>query len=742
MYTPLISPAETGGNDATVVSVVKKTMGYDKCTLLCRIVLALPAPALLIYFVVSKSTSSTTWRATTEKNTWCMIVTMTSLIAWCLSVGLRTEYHSEKPKMPKSDTILVELGITFLVCVANTLIVLWSSFRVRFISLLYMCLHLDWIWMIGFGCAFVVPMLLKQLVASKKEAFSGFKFHVMKKMCIAFCLPIFMIMWTENVMSNYSIDLANMPAFVHAAMAPDFSCANTTLFTLPLGDFIDCPGSEESDSWCGYDSAALACRAVAMSPTVQSFHLDVFFIILTLYYYIALGVLIHDRGMIKTTPEGGFHSSTLELLGRKNMIIGLLCCMLIVGCTLFRISRLFTNAVVLITPVPDDMAKFHFTLGHSGSCQGTCDFYFMLIELLLFGNVLFALVLELVPKFLCIDNSAHHERLAQAFVLNKEEVEILRTTVLKKREAKGIRNATIDSRYVARDLETGDRKVAGGSLVEHMRVDCSEDEFNVVIRREDKGYVEAIRSEVKNHPKSRDPLPEWDQPLDMQEDITTKRMTLDDWFHYILDEPASAREFENGIQDEGHIGWTLDDFLQHPQAKAANLNRAHVVALRLYTSKAFRYINDPLRQGRKHPMPATVMFLQEGLKKLRRNNADELRDSTSLWRGFKNLQVQQKFLDGGGTELALMSTSSDLQTAAKYSCDCGQKDEKALILKLKIDKNNFMSYGAGLKWLSVFPGEEERLFPPLTFLSPTNRIIKETVEGVKFTIVEVEPRLN
>ena len=140
-------------------------------------------------------------------------------------------------------------------------------------------------------------------------------------------------------------------------------------------------------------------------------------------------------------------------------------------------------------------------------------------------------------------------------------------------------------------------------------------------------------------------------------------------------------------------------------------------------------------------MPATVLFLQEALKKLRVNAADELQGSTSLWRGFKDLEVEQEFLDQGGTELAPMSTSTDLRTAARYSCN-GRNGETALIMKLKIDKNDFMSYGAGLKWLSVFPGEEERLLPPLTYLRPTERVTTETVDGVNFTIMEVVPQLN
>jgi hypothetical protein len=113
-----------------------------------------------------------------------------------------------------------------------------------------------------------------------------------------------------------------------------------------------------------------------------------------------------------------------------------------------------------------------------------------------------------------------------------------------------------------------------------------------------------------------------------------------------------------------------------------------------------------------------------------------------LWRGFKNLNVQTESLDKGGTELAPMSTSTKLDIAAQYSTN-GAPGERALIMKLKIEKNNYLSYGADVTWLSAFPGENERLFPPLTFLRPSERPTQTvTLEGITFTIVEVVPQLN
>jgi hypothetical protein len=71
---------------------------------------------------------------------------------------------------------------------------------------------------------------------------------------------------------------------------------------------------------------------------------------------------------------------------------------------------------------------------------------------------------------------------------------------------------------------------------------------------------------------------------------------------YILDEAAQEEE-EVGVggesyglvtRDKGHLGMHLQDFLDLPNARTAKLEAAHVAALRIYTSKAFGCINNPV----------------------------------------------------------------------------------------------------------------------------------------------------
>ena len=57
-------------------------------------------------------------------------------------------------------------------------------------------------------------------------------------------------------------------------------------------------------------------------------------------------------------------------------------------------------------------------------------------------------------------------------------------------------------------------------------------------------------------------------------------------------------------------------------AQVAELSRANVLALRLYTTSSFPLFNGPLRAGVcPHPLRMTVYYLAEGLKALRRVEA-------------------------------------------------------------------------------------------------------------------------
>ena len=344
---------------------------------------------------------------------------------------------------------------------------------------------------------------------------------------------------------------------------------------------------------------------------------------------------------------------------------------------------------------------------------------------------------------------------------------------------------------------------------------------------------------------------------------------------YVLYEAAGSSQltFQNGwmrdrAEDGSELpdrqGKMLADFVALPMARKGQLEEPHVVSLRLYTTSAFCSLNGPMRNLKRdqsgdpvqpprlaepHPLPVTMAFMYEGLKRLRAVAAaeDVLRESVSgstsiaglegiqldnlvvrnsnalestdagpspsprrmqpmtgfqagsqaslqssnsrevmserqttrtdssegvrkvsvvqlsqdavqaavfrlaklgssdrlgetrpasetiLWRGLKDLKVTEKFMHVGGTELAPMSTTTNIEIAARYA----RGTETALIFRLR--STSFMNLGCDLTELSAFPHEKEYLYPSLTFLQPTGVTHTLVHDSTTFTIVEVEP---
>ena len=82
-----------------------------------------------------------------------------------------------------------------------------------------------------------------------------------------------------------------------------------------------------------------------------------------------------------------------------------------------------------------------------------------------------------------------------------------------------------------------------------------------------------------------------------------------------------------------------------------------------------------------------------------------------------------------------MSTTSNLEVAIRYSTAA-----HSLLFKLRTD--SFMQRGASIQFLSAFAGEEEVLYPPLTFLKPTGKTLSVPFQGRLFTVVEVVPQFG
>jgi hypothetical protein len=221
---------------------------------------------------------------------------------------------------------------------------------------------------------------------------------------------------------------------------------------------------------------------------------------------------------------------------------------------------------------------------------------------------------------------------------------------------------------------------------------------------------------------------------------------------YILWQKAQEKQFSNGVRDKDHAGMQLEDFVNHVHSKTAELQEAEVVALRLYTTSAFKQINKPLRDqdrinnGTAHPLPVTVTLISRGIKKLRVIDAEneEAVKSMVLWRGMCNVRPSDNFAVKGGTELAPMSTTKDIQTAVAYSVtrESGASESEFEALIFKIITKNGLQRGADLQWLSAFPAEAEILYPPITYLQPTGRTqVIEKINNCSVRIVEAIPTL-
>jgi hypothetical protein len=125
---------------------------------------------------------------------------------------------------------------------------------------------------------------------------------------------------------------------------------------------------------------------------------------------------------------------------------------------------------------------------------------------------------------------------------------------------------------------------------------------------------------------------------------------------YILYETTSEEDFFNGILDHGRGGIKLADVMELKEVVEADLSEAMVVALRFYTSHSFHAINKALRANNKpHPLPATVMCINEGIKNLRALDAesDKATAVIDLYRGFNDTQVTDEFKELVGVKLHL-----------------------------------------------------------------------------------------
>ena len=107
-----------------------------------------------------------------------------------------------------------------------------------------------------------------------------------------------------------------------------------------------------------------------------------------------------------------------------------------------------------------------------------------------------------------------------------------------------------------------------------------------------------------------------------------------------------------------------------------------------------------------------------------------------FWRGMRDKGINMpKFMEKGGTDFACVSTTAS-ESVAVHNFASHTK----LPLVFRVVSKSCMDRGADISFLSVYPSEQEYLYPPLTFLRALE-IKMETLSGVELLVATVEPTM-
>ena len=344
------------------------------------------------------------------------------------------------------------------------------------------------------------------------------------------------------------------------------------------------------------------------------------------------------------------------------------------------------------------------------------------------------------------------------------------------------------SRFAARTLVFGEMVDAAKGLMHFMNVDR-----NSIVRKEIDLGLEGIRGEFDALLEAARETGNPDEASAAEHAHECMRYVLDEEAgssSLIFSNAPDPRDCDaNGLRPDrktnAGLPMRLQDFARSDEARTAGLDITHVAALRIYSTAAYAVINDPLRDeanrrlawkessserrvtasssrtepsspvspclelgglgevsGRTgsdrppHPLPLTTSLIADAVPKLRAVEADQESAcaQVSLYRGIANAEARAEFLKRGGTEVAPMSTTSDVRVAMQYAL----KDSTSSLL-IRLDTKSAMQRGADIRFLSAFPGEKEYLLPPLTYLQPI-KSEEMTIGGRRLTVIAAEAR--
>ena len=215
-------------------------------------------------------------------------------------------------------------------------------------------------------------------------------------------------------------------------------------------------------------------------------------------------------------------------------------------------------------------------------------------------------------------------------------------------------------------------------------------------------------------------------------DEDDKGWTDADWLTYVQSDRAGRpSKHRTETLDVGHEGKLLDEFAQHPLAVAARLSRAHVLALRLYSTPLHLQLNEPFYNGclprRPHPYPILVVMIIEAWQRL----AVAIHEKPGLfakfgalglpedgpngkpvfWRVFNSANDVGEYKQRGCLDMGFTSTFKARATAEKHALRMSRdnRSDRPILLKVRTDIIVDIS-----PW-SVYPAEGECILPPCTY---------------------------
>ena len=171
-----------------------------------------------------------------------------------------------------------------------------------------------------------------------------------------------------------------------------------------------------------------------------------------------------------------------------------------------------------------------------------------------------------------------------------------------------------------------------------------------------------------------------------------------------------------------------------------SLDGVHLSPGRQRVNSAIAPPDPPSLRLARHPFAATAYFIKDAF---RRAGVDDRRghQERKFYRGMKGMQMHgaewDRFLAEGGTEMGVMSTTTEREEALKFA-----EGEGGLLFEIVV--TNALHLPLDVSWLSMFPEEHEMLFPPCTYLQVVRRAdgapaVTPPTDECPFTVVQVKP---